>query len=80
MLILKKIVLQTNYCSRTGCYLGDGADSLGASLSEHQSLIAVQVLGSLDEAEVDWGFVPCPEAVSVHGQDGGCLPYASAVH
>lgn len=52
--------LPTDDCSRTGCHLSDGADRLGASLSEHQSLVAVQVLGSLDEAEVDRGFVPCP--------------------
>lgn len=44
---------KTNNCSRARCYLGDGADCLGASLSEHQSLVAVQVLWSLDEAEVD---------------------------
>ncbi len=39
----------------------------------------MQVLWGLDEAEVDTGLVPCPEAVSVHGQDGGCLPDAAAV-
>lgn len=34
-------------------YLGDGAHSLGASLSEHQSLVCVEVLRGLDESEVD---------------------------
>lgn len=60
-------------------YLGDGTHSLGTSLPEHQLLVAVQVLGSFDEAEVDRSLVPRPQAVSVHGQDGGRLPYAAAV-
>lgn len=34
-------------------YLCDGAHCFGASLPEHQFLVTVQVLGGLDEAEVD---------------------------
>lgn len=60
-------------------YLGDGTHSLGTPLPEHQLLVAVQILGSFDEAEVDRSLVPRPQAVSVHGQDGGRLPYAATV-
>lgn len=60
-------------------YLGDGTHSLGTSLPEHQLLVTVQIFRRLDEAEVDRRLVPRPQAVSVHGQDGGRLPYAAAV-
>lgn len=60
-------------------YLGDGTHSLGTSLPEHQLLVTVQILWRFDEAEVDRSLVPRPQAVSVHGQDGGCLPYAATV-
>lgn len=60
-------------------YLGDGTHSLGTSLPEHQLLVTVQILGSFDEAKVDRSLVPRPQAVSVHGQDGGRLPDAAAV-
>ena len=60
--------------------LGDGAHSLGAALPEHQPLVTVHVLRGLDEAEVDRGLVPCPQAVPVHGQDGGRLPDAPTMH
>lgn len=60
-------------------YLGDGSHSLGTSLPEHQLLVTVQILWRFDEAEVDRCLVPRPQAVSVHGQDGGCLPYAATV-
>lgn len=61
-------------------YLGDGAHSFGASFSEHQLLVTVQVLGSLDEAEVNRGLVARPQTVFVHGEDGGGLPDAAAVN
>lgn len=38
-------------------YLGNGAYSLCATLSEHQPLVTVQVLWGLDEAEVDRSLV-----------------------
>lgn len=60
-------------------YLSDGTDGLGTSLSEHQLLVTVQILWRFDEAEVDRCLVPRPQAVSVHGHDGGCLPYAATV-
>lgn len=41
-------------------YLSDSPHSLGTSLSEHQSLVTVQILRGLDETEVDWSLVPCP--------------------
>lgn len=41
-------------------YLGDGAHSFCASFPKHQFLVTVQVLGRLDEAEVDCGLVPRP--------------------
>lgn len=40
-----------HYCQLQ--YLCDGAHSFGASLPEDQFLVTVQVLGGLDEAEVD---------------------------
>lgn len=39
----------------------------------------MHVLWSLDEAEVDRGLVARPQAVFVHGEDGGCLSDAAAV-
>lgn len=39
--------------------LGDGAHSFGPALSEHQSLVHVQVLRGFDEAEVHCGLVSC---------------------
>lgn len=39
--------------------LGDGAYSFGPALSEHQSLVDVQVLWGFDEAEVHRGLVSC---------------------
>lgn len=61
-------------------YLSDGAHSLGAAFPEHQSLVYVQVLGGLDEAEMNGGLVPSAQTVLIHAQDGGCLPDAPTVH
>lgn len=60
-------------------YLCDGAHGLGAALPEHQLVLAVQVLRSLDEAEVDSGLVACAQAGFAHAQDGRRLPDAAAV-
>lgn len=60
-------------------YLCDSAHSLGAPLPEHQLVLAVQELWSLDETEVDGGLVACPQAVLAHAQDGRRLPDAAAV-
>lgn len=61
-------------------YLGDGANSLGATFPEHQPLVYVQVLRGLDEAEVDSGLVSCAQTVFIHAQDGSCLPDAPTVY
>lgn len=47
-------------------YLSDGAHGFGAALPEHQLVFTVQVLRGLDEAEVDGGLVPRPQAVLAH--------------
>lgn len=60
-------------------YLCDCADGFGAPLPEHQFVLTVQVLWSLDETEVDGGLVACPQAVLVHAEDGRRLPDAAAV-
>lgn len=60
-------------------YLCDGAHGFGAPLSEHQLVLAVQILRSLDEAEMDGGLVARPQAVFAHAQDGRRLPDAAAV-
>lgn len=61
-------------------YLSDGAHGLGAAFPEHQPLVYVQVLGGLDEAEMNGGLVPSAQTVLVHAQDGGRLPDAPTVH
>lgn len=42
-------------------------------------MLAVQVLRSLDEAEMDGGLVACSQAVLAHAEDGRRLPDAAAV-
>lgn len=60
-------------------YLCDGAHGFGAALPEHQFVLAVQVLWSLDETEMNGGLVACPQAVFAHAQDGRRLSDAAAV-
>lgn len=61
-------------------YLGDSADSFGTPLTKNQPLVYVQVLWSLDEAEVDSGFIPSAQAVFVHAKDSGCLANATTMY
>lgn len=61
-------------------YLGDGANSLGSTFPEHQPLVYVQVLGGLDEAEVDSGLISCAQTVFIHAQNCSCLPDAPTVY
>jgi len=63
-----------------GDHLGHVAHSLCPPLSEDHPGAWLEVLGSLDEPEVAGGLVPRPQVVLVHGQDGGRLPCAAAVH
>lgn len=60
--------------------LSDGAHGLGAAFPEHQPLVYVQVLGGLDEAEMNGGLVSSAQTVLIHAQDGGRLPDAPTVH
>ena len=60
--------------------LCDVADSFRPSLPEHHPRTHVQELWVLDETELACGLVPRPQVVSVHRQDGGCLPCTATVH
>ena len=63
-----------------GDHLGHVAHCLCPPLSEDHPGARLEVLGSLDEPEVAGGLIPRPQVVLVHGQDGGRLPCAAAVH
>ena len=80
LVVLDRAVGTESWLPRTmGIDLGDVANCLRPSFSEHHPRSRVQELRVLDETEQACGLVPCPQVVFVHGHNGGSLTCTAAV-